>query len=51
MLQDILITAAAASPAASNAESLQKLGFSHMVQNLDVVSAGVLVFLYPVRSA
>jgi len=49
MLQDILFTAAAAatavSPAASNAESLQKLGFSHMVQNLDVISAGVLVFL------
>ncbi|MBP8097885.1 MAG: MotA/TolQ/ExbB proton channel family protein [Arenimonas sp.] len=49
MLQDILFTAAAAatavSPAASNAESLQKLGFSHMVQNLDVISAGVLIFL------
>jgi len=49
MLQDILFTAAAAanavSPAASNAESLQKLGFSHMVQNLDMISAGVLVFL------
>ncbi len=49
MLQDILFTAAAAanavSPAASNAESLQKLGFSHMIQNLDMISAGVLVFL------
>ena len=47
MLQDILITAAAAvaSPAASNAESLQKLGFSHMVQNLDMISAGVLTVL------
>ena len=49
MLQDILITAAAAAtaatPAASNAESLQKLGFSHMIQNLDVVSAGVLIIL------
>jgi len=49
MLQDILFTAAAAanavSPAASNAESLQKLGFSHMVQNMDMISAGVLVFL------
>ena len=49
MLQDILISAAAAAtaanPAASNAESLQKLGFSHMIQNLDIVSAGVLFFL------
>jgi biopolymer transport protein ExbB len=47
MLQDILLTAAAAAaaPAVSNAESLQKLGFSHMVQNLDTISAGVLVVL------
>ena len=50
MLQDILINtaaaaAAAAPAAASNAESLQKLGFSHMVQNLDFISAGVLVIL------
>ena len=49
MLQDILINtaaaAAAAAPAASNAESLQKLGISHMVQNLDFISAGVLVIL------
>jgi biopolymer transport protein ExbB len=51
MLQDILLTsaAAAAAPAggsaASNAEALQQLGFSHMVQNLDIVSAAVLVFL------
>ena len=49
MLQDILITAAAAataaSPAASNAESLQKLGFSHMIQNQDLVSRGVLIIL------
>ena len=48
MLQDILFTTAAAvaaTPAASNAESLQKLGFSHMIQNMDVVTTGVLVFL------
>ena len=52
MLQDILLTtaaAAAAAPAggsaASNAEALQQLGFSHMIQNLDIVSAGVLIFL------
>ena len=51
MLQDILITSAAAAAAAgpatgaNNAEALQQLGFSHMVQNLDIVSAGVLFFL------
>ena len=51
MLQDILITSAAAAAAAApatganNAEALQQLGFSHMVQNLDIVSAGVLFFL------
>jgi biopolymer transport protein ExbB len=49
MLQDILISAAAAataaSPAANNAESLQQLGFSHMIQNQDFVSRAVLVFL------
>ena len=52
MLQDILLTSAAAAAAAraggsaaSNAEALQQLGFSHMIQNLDIVSAGVLVFL------
>jgi biopolymer transport protein ExbB len=49
MLQDILITAAAAAtavtPAASNAESLQQLGFSHMIQNQDFVSRAVLIFL------
>ena len=52
MLQDILLTSAAAaaaapagSSAASNAEALQQLGFSHMIQNLDIVSAGVLIFL------
>ena len=51
MLQDILITsaaAAAAAPAATganNAEALQQLGFNHMIHNVDIVSAGVLVFL------
>ena len=50
MLQEILINAAAAAAAAapagpSNAESLQQLGFSHMIQNQDLVSRGVLVFL------
>jgi biopolymer transport protein ExbB len=51
MLQDILITSAAAAAAAApaaganNAEALQQLGFSHMIQNLDIVSAGVLFFL------
>jgi hypothetical protein len=45
MLQDILITSAAAAAAAApaaganNAEALQQLGFSHMIQNLDIVSA------------
>ena len=49
MLQDILIStaaaAAAAAPGASNAESLQQLGFSHMIQNQDFVSRAVLIFL------
>jgi biopolymer transport protein ExbB len=51
MLQDILIStaaaAAAAAPAAggNNAESLQQLGFSHMIQNQDFVSRAVLIFL------
>jgi biopolymer transport protein ExbB len=52
MLQDILIStaaaAAAAAPAgsaASNAESLQQLGFYHMLQNQDLISRGVLIFL------
>ena len=49
MLQDLLISAAAAataaSPSASNAESLQQLGFSHMIQNQDFVSRAVLFFL------
>ena len=51
MLQDILITTAAAVAAAApagpvnNAESLQQLGFSHMIQNQDFVSRAVLIFL------
>ena len=49
MLQDILIAAAAAAaaaaPGANNAESLQQLGFSHMIQNQDFVSRAVLIFL------
>ena len=49
MLQDILISAAAAAaaaaPGANNAESLQQLGFSHMIQNQDFVSRAVLIFL------
>ncbi|MEO7251825.1 MAG: MotA/TolQ/ExbB proton channel family protein, partial [Arenimonas sp.] len=49
MLQDILITTAAAvtaaAPAHNNAESLQQLGFSHMIQNQDFVSRAVLIFL------
>jgi len=49
MLQDILINTAAAvaaaAPATSNAESLQQLGFSHMIQNQDFVSRFVLIFL------
>ena len=49
MLQDILLTTAAAAtaaaPAASNAESLQQLGFSHMIANQDFVSRAVLIFL------
>ena len=50
MLQDLLISAAAAATAAapssaSNAESLQQLGFSHMIQNQDFVSRAVLFFL------
>jgi len=50
MLQDLLISAAAAATAAapssaSNAESLQQLGFSHMIQNQDFVSRAVLVIM------
>jgi biopolymer transport protein ExbB len=47
MLQDLILTAAAAAPAAggssNNAEALQQMGFSHMVQNFDVV--GLVVFI------
>ncbi len=51
MLQDILLSAAAAAaPAAtggtaSNAEALQQMGFSHMVQNFDPVGLAVFVIL------
>jgi biopolymer transport protein ExbB len=49
MLQDILLLTAAAAPAsagsASNAEALQQMGFSHMVQNFDVVSWAVFIIL------
>ena len=49
MLQDILLTVAAAASApagpVNNAEALQQLGFSHMIQNQDFVSRFVLVFL------
>jgi biopolymer transport protein ExbB len=50
MLQDIfLLTAAAAAPAAggttSNAEALQQMGFSHMLQNFDAVGLAVFVIL------
>jgi biopolymer transport protein ExbB len=46
MLHDILLTAAAAaSGPANNAEALQQLGFSHMIQSQDFVSRAVLVFL------
>ena len=53
MLQDILISAAAAataaSPAANNAESLQQLGFSHMITGFlsepNYVGLGVFIVL------
>ena len=49
MLQDILLTAAAAAAAPAgpinNAEALQQLGFSHMIQNQDFISRFVLIFL------
>lgn len=51
MLQDILTTLAAAAASAAptgsanNAEALQQLGFSHMIQNQDFVSRSVLIFL------
>ncbi len=47
MLQDLILTATAAAPAAggssNNAEALQQMGFSHMVQNFDIV--GMVVFV------
>jgi biopolymer transport protein ExbB len=50
MLQDILLISAAAAPAAtggaaSNAEALQQMGFSHMIQNFDAVGLAVFVIL------
>ncbi|HMB58090.1 MAG TPA: MotA/TolQ/ExbB proton channel family protein [Arenimonas sp.] len=50
MLQDILLISAAAAPAAAggstnNAEALQQMGFSHMIQNFDWVSGLVFVIL------
>ena len=49
MLQDILLLAAAAPAAtggtASNAEALQQMGFSHMLQNFDAVGLAVFVIL------
>ena len=51
MLQDILLTAAAAAaaPAAggstNNAEALQQMGFSHMIQNFDAVGYAVFATL------
>ncbi len=49
MLQDILLTVAAAASApagpVNNAEALQQLGFSHMIQNQDFISRFVLFFL------
>src|SRR6187402_544826 len=50
MLQDILLLSAAAAPAAtggsaSNAEALQQMGFSHMIQNFDAVGLSVFVIL------
>lgn len=47
MLQDLILTATAAAPAAggssNNAEALQQMGFSHMIQNFDIV--GYVVFI------
>ena len=47
MLQDLILTATAAATAAggssNNAEALQQMGFSHMIQNFDVV--GIVVFV------
>lgn len=49
MLQDLILTATAAAPAAggssNNAEALQQMGFSHMIQNMDVVGWVVLITL------
>ncbi|MFM1782863.1 MAG: hypothetical protein RIS14_616, partial [Pseudomonadota bacterium] len=49
MLQDLILTATAAAPAAggssNNAEALQQMGFSHMIQNMDLVGWVVLITL------
>jgi biopolymer transport protein ExbB len=50
MLQNLLLSAAAAAPAATggtanNAEALQQMGFSHMIQNFDAVGYAVFVIL------
>jgi biopolymer transport protein ExbB len=49
MLQDLILTATAAAPAAggssNNAEALQQMGFSHMIQNFDIVGYVVFVTL------
>jgi biopolymer transport protein ExbB len=49
MLQDILLLAAAAPAAtggtASNAEALQQMGFSHMIQHFDAVGLAVFIVL------
>jgi biopolymer transport protein ExbB len=44
MLQDLILTAtAAAGGSSNNAEALQQMGFSHMIQNFDIV--GWVVFI------
>ena len=49
MLQDLILTATAAATAAggssNNAEALQQMGFSHMIQNFDIVGYVVFVTL------
>ena len=47
MLQDLILTAtaAAAGGSSNNAEALQQMGFSHMIQNFDIVGWVVFVTL------
>lgn len=50
MLHNLLLSAAAAAPAAAggtanNAEALQQMGFSHMIQNFDAVGYAVFIIL------